>query len=85
MGRVEESGEENEGLKIKEKLGLWALRKGRTYLEVGRRALGVGERKFHGQSDISNCCRSNHSGQLRPGPLPRLPSKGEEPGLFKWL
>lgn len=41
------------GLNIEEKLGLRALRKGRTYFEVGRRALEVGEHKFYGQSDIS--------------------------------
>lgn len=58
------------------------LRNGRTYFEVGRRVLGVGERKFHGQSHSSNCCLSNHSRQLRPGPLPPLQGKRRSPGCL---
>lgn len=44
--------------------------------------LGVGERKFHGQSHSSNCCLSNHSRQLRPGPLPPLQGKRRSPGCL---
>lgn len=51
--RIQEEKKNHEGLNIEEKLGLRALRKGRTYFEVGRRALEVGEHKFYGQSDIS--------------------------------
>lgn len=80
MGRGKGSGEENEGLK--QKLGLRALGKGRTYFEVGRRALRVGEPKFHGQSDSSSCCLGNHSGQPRPGPLLPLQEKGWSPGCL---
>lgn len=80
MGSGEDSGEETERSKIRDRRVVGS-QKGTDLLRLGAQKLGVRELKFHGQSDINNCCLSNHSGHLRSRPLP-IPRKGEKPGCL---